>query len=174
VPRPETPEAARLGREVLPLGRGMEGSQLLILNPAGLRAGIGELGEIHVRSHHLARGYLGDEALTAERFLANPFRPEPGDRLYRTGDLGRYLPDGGVELVGRADFQVKLRGFRIELGEIEAALARFPWWWCGRTAPGSAAWRPTWRRPRRSRPRRETCTPSWPAGSRTTWCPPTS
>src|SRR4051794_19575891 len=126
VPRPEAPEWSRLGREVLPLGRGMEDVQLLVLDRASRLAGIGELGEIHVRSRHLARGYLGDEALTAERFLANPSGAEEGDRIYRTGDLGRYLPDGNVEMAGRADFQVKLRGFRIELGEIEAALARFP------------------------------------------------
>jgi amino acid adenylation domain-containing protein len=123
-PRP----AGRLGKEVLLLGRGMEGCQLLVLDRAGRLAGVGELGEIHVRSRQLARGYLGDEELTAERFRPNPFIavPEEGDRVYRTGDLGRYLPDGNVELAGRADFQVKLRGFRIELGEVEAALARFP------------------------------------------------
>jgi amino acid adenylation domain-containing protein len=126
VPRPEDPAAARLGREVLPLGSGMEGVQLLVLNRAGRLAGVGEAGEIHVRSRHLARGYLGDDALTAERFLTNPFTQNPGDRIYRTGDLGRYLPGGGVEFAGRADYQVKLRGFRIELGEVEAALARYP------------------------------------------------
>jgi amino acid adenylation domain-containing protein len=120
-----------LPKEVLPLGRGFEGCQLLVLNRADRLAGIGELGEIHVRSRQLARGYLGDDVLTAERFRLNPFvsAPEPGDRVYRTGDLGRYLPglpDGGVEFAGRADFQVKLRGFRIELGEVEAALSRFP------------------------------------------------
>jgi amino acid adenylation domain-containing protein len=128
VPRPGEPDAARIGKEVLPLGRGMEGCQLLVLNRAGRLAGVGEAGEIHIRSRQLARGYLGDEALTAERFQPNPFvtNPEEGDRVYRTGDLGRYLADGGVELIGRADLQVKLRGFRIELGEVEAALARFP------------------------------------------------
>jgi amino acid adenylation domain-containing protein len=126
VPRPEEPAAARLGREVLPLGSGFAGCQLLVLNRHGRLAGIGEAGEIYVRSRHLARGYLGDEALTAERFLANPFTAGAGDRIYRTGDLGRYLPDGGVEFAGRADHQVKLRGFRIELGEVEAALARYP------------------------------------------------
>jgi amino acid adenylation domain-containing protein len=117
-------ETARLGKEVLPLGRGMEGCQLLVLNRGGRLAGVGESGEIHMRSRHLARGYLGDEELTAKRFLSNP--QDAGDRVYKTGDLGRYLPDGGVEMLGRVDFQVKLRGFRIELGEVEAALARYP------------------------------------------------
>ena len=139
------PREARTGREVLPLGRGMEDAQLLVLNPAGALAGIGELGEIHMRSPHLARGYLDDSALTAEKFLPDTGPPSPGGglggrwergtggevsgggvRLYRTGDLGRYRPDGEVEFAGRADAQVKIRGFRIEPGEIEAALARFP------------------------------------------------
>ncbi|HEX6864858.1 MAG TPA: amino acid adenylation domain-containing protein, partial [Thermoanaerobaculia bacterium] len=129
VPRPESPAWAGIGREVLPLGKGMEDVQLLVLNGTRRLAGVGEAGEIYIRSQHLARGYLGDEALTAERFLTNPFAQPgsgAGDRIYRTGDLGRYLPDGTVEFAGRADFQVKIRGFRIELGEVEAALSRFP------------------------------------------------
>ena len=113
-------------KEILPLGRGMKDVQLLVRNRAGQRAGIGELGEIALRSPHLARGYLGDEAGTAQRFLVNPATGEPGDRLYLTGDLGRYLPDGEVAFAGRADTQVKIRGFRIELGEIESQLGRFP------------------------------------------------
>ena len=72
----------------------------------------------------LARGYLNRAALTAERFIADPFRP--GERLYRSGDLARYLADGTIEWIGRIDDQVKLRGFRIELGEIEAALRACP------------------------------------------------
>ena len=122
-------EAADLsgrGRQVLPLGRGMPDVQLLVLNRAERLAGIGELGEIVMRSPHLAGGYLGDAALTAQRFQLNPFHPEAGDRIYRTGDLGRYLPDGEVAFAGRTDSQVKLRGFRIEPGEIEAALVRLP------------------------------------------------
>ncbi|HWN40735.1 MAG TPA: amino acid adenylation domain-containing protein, partial [Thermoanaerobaculia bacterium] len=125
--RPEEVEAvSEGGKQVLPLGRGMEDVQLLVINRAGGLAGIGELGEIVVRSPHLARGYLGNAELTADRFQLNPFTSQEGDRIYRTGDLGRYLPDGEVLFVGRSDFQVKLRGFRIELGEIEALLARHP------------------------------------------------
>ncbi|HKV06686.1 MAG TPA: amino acid adenylation domain-containing protein [Thermoanaerobaculia bacterium] len=116
------PRGSFPGPEVLPLGRGMEGSQLLVLNAEGALAGVGELGEIHVRSPHLARGYVDEPALTAERFLPD----RDAERIYHTGDLGRYRPDGNVEFVGRADSQVKIRGFRIEPGEIEAALARFP------------------------------------------------
>jgi amino acid adenylation domain-containing protein len=125
----EAGAASERAKQVLPLGRGMQDVQLLVVNPAGHLAGVGELGEIWVRSPHLAQGYLGDEALTADRFRVNPFTPFtgiPGDRIYRTGDLGRYLPDGEVAFAGRADQQVKIRGFRIELGEIEAALGRLP------------------------------------------------
>ncbi len=111
---------------VLPLGRGMKDCQLLVLDRAGRLAGIGEVGEIAIRSPHLARGYLGDEALTRERFLANPFTGRPGDRIYRTGDLGRYLPDGQVAFAGRADGQVQIRGFRVETGEIETVLGAQP------------------------------------------------
>ncbi len=112
--------------ERVPLGRGIEGVQLLVLNPQGRLAGVGELGEIVVRTPYLALGYRGDDALTLERFVANPFTDAERDRVYRTGDLGRYLPDGAVEFVGRRDGQVKVRGFRVELGEIEAALREHP------------------------------------------------
>jgi amino acid adenylation domain-containing protein len=121
----EDGEAAQV-KEVLPLGRGIPDVQLLVLNSAGALSGVGELGEISVRSPHLALGYLGDPQLTAQRFGVNPFTGRRDDRLYRTGDLGRYLPDGTAVFVGRADTQVKIRGFRVELGEIEAVLGRFP------------------------------------------------
>ncbi|WP_420127104.1 non-ribosomal peptide synthase/polyketide synthase [Longimicrobium sp.] len=113
-------------KEIIPLGRGIPGVQLLVCNAAGALAGIGEVGEIWMRSPHLAAGYLNDPALAAERFLVNPWTGQARDRLYRTGDLGRYRPDGEVEPMGRADQQVQVRGFRVELGEVESALASHP------------------------------------------------
>ena len=120
------PDGDAAGRDVVPLGRALPGAQLLVLNRAGALAGVGELGEIHVRSPHLARGYLDDDGLTRERFLVNPFTGRRDDRMYRTGDLGRYRADGVVEFAGRADSQVQVRGFRVELGEVEAALGAHP------------------------------------------------
>ena len=117
----------KLGEKaVLPLGKGIKDVQLLVLNGSRQLCGIGEAGEICFRSPHLAKGYLGDETLTHERFILNPFTNASDDRLYRTGDLGRYLPDGNVEHLGRVDRQVKVRGFRIEPGEIEAVLTQHP------------------------------------------------
>jgi amino acid adenylation domain-containing protein len=115
-----------MARQRIPLGRGIEGAQLLVLNDAEQLAGIGELGEIYVRTPYLARGYLGNNALTQQRFIINPFNDLPGDRLYKTGDKGRYLSDGSLEFIGRSDYQVKIRGFRIELGEIETVLSQNP------------------------------------------------
>jgi amino acid adenylation domain-containing protein len=109
-------------KEAIPLGRGIQDVQLLVLNGAQRLAGVGEMGEIYFRSPHLAKGYLGDEQLTVERFVVNPVTGKAADRLYRTFELGRYLPDGGVEMVGRVDHQVKIRGFRVELGEVETVL----------------------------------------------------
>ncbi len=127
----------RRGTAALPLGRGMEDVQLLVLGPDDALCGIGELGEIAVRSPHVALGYLGDPALTAARFTpvdssAGDGQRDPraagapGERVYRTGDLGRYLPDGDVVFAGRRDRQVKVRGFRVEPAEIEAQITRSP------------------------------------------------
>jgi amino acid adenylation domain-containing protein len=112
--------------KAVPLGRGIKDVQLLVLNRGRQLAGVGELGELYVRSPHLAGGYVKDDARTNELFITNPFTNEPKDRLYRTGELGRYLPDGNVEWAGRNDRRVSIRGFRVELEEVESVLKQHP------------------------------------------------
>lgn len=100
--------------------------QLLILTPDRRSAGISEIGELYIRSPHLAAGYVNDDALTAANFIVNPFTGDKRDRLYRTAELGRYLVNGNVEWVGRGERRASIRGFRVELAEVEAALRRCP------------------------------------------------
>jgi amino acid adenylation domain-containing protein len=111
---------------VVPLGQGIKDVQLLLLNRSRQIAGIGELGELYVRSPHLAKGYIDDEKRTQEMFASNPFANDPKDRIYKTGELGRYLPDGNVEWAGRNDRRVNIRGFRVELEEVELVLKQHP------------------------------------------------
>jgi amino acid adenylation domain-containing protein len=82
----------------------------------------GIVGEIFIGGDGLGKGYINDEALTAEKFIPNPLSQTPGEKLYRTGDFGRVLPDGNVEYLGRGDQQIKIRGLRIDLGDIETAI----------------------------------------------------
>jgi len=104
----------------IPIGRPIANTQVHILDANLALVPPGAAGEICAGGDGLARGYLNDEALTREKFIAHPFRP--GERLYRTGDLGRWRDDGVLEFSGRRDHQVKIRGFRIEPGEIESRL----------------------------------------------------
>lgn len=112
--------------DIIPLGKGIKDVQLLILNNSKQLSGIGEKGEIYLRSPHLAKGYINNDELTQKSFIINPFTKISRDKLYKTGDLGRYMPDGNIEFLGRADNQVKIRGFRVELEEIEAMLRQHP------------------------------------------------
>ncbi|HTQ78688.1 MAG TPA: amino acid adenylation domain-containing protein, partial [Thermoanaerobaculia bacterium] len=113
-----------LARPGSAIGRPLSDLALHLLDGSGRPVPIGVPGEIHVGGAGVARGYLARPALTAERFVPDPFAD--GLRLYRSGDLARWRPDGDLEYLGRIDRQVKVRGFRIELGEIEAALAEHP------------------------------------------------
>jgi acyl-coenzyme A synthetase/AMP-(fatty) acid ligase/acyl carrier protein len=110
----------------VPTGRGAPDVQLLLLTRGARLAGVGELGDLYVRSPHLAAGYVCDEESTKLNFLTNPFTGDPRDRLYRSGEFGRYRPDGNVEWVGRRDRRASIRGFRVEVAEIESALMQHP------------------------------------------------
>ncbi|MBD0675388.1 non-ribosomal peptide synthetase [Streptomyces sp. CBMA156] len=109
-----------------PIGRPLGDLRLHLLDADLNPVPIGVRGQLHVSGPGLARGYLHRPALTAERFLPDPYATTPGARMYRTGDLARYGADGELEFVGRADGQLKIRGHRIEPGEIEAAIGALP------------------------------------------------
>ncbi len=113
-------------RERVPIGRPIDNTQIFLLDKFLQPVPLGLPGEVHIGGIGLARGYFNRHTLTTENFIHNPFSNNSGARLYKTGDLARYLPDGNLEFLGRADQQVKLRGYRIELGEIETFLRQYP------------------------------------------------
>jgi amino acid adenylation domain-containing protein len=106
------------------IGRPIDNTTLYVLDERQQLVPQGTHGELWIGGDGVARGYLGQEELTRERFVRSPF--ETSQRIYRTGDLARVRPDGEFECLGRVDFQVKIRGYRIELGEVEAAILRHP------------------------------------------------
>ncbi|HYG12148.1 MAG TPA: amino acid adenylation domain-containing protein, partial [Pyrinomonadaceae bacterium] len=113
-------------RPAAPIGHPIRHARVYVLDQSLQQVPVGVYGEVCIGGVGVARGYLNQPALTAERFVPIPFGDEPGARLYKTGDLARWLPEGILEYSGRLDHQVKIRGFRVELGEIEAALGQHP------------------------------------------------
>ena len=110
----------------LPLGRPLGNTRAYVLDANLLPVPIGVPGELYIGGGNVARGYLNQPDLTAERFISDPFSAEPGERLYKTGDMVRFISETAIEFLGRKDQQVKIRGYRIEPGEIESALDLHP------------------------------------------------
>jgi amino acid adenylation domain-containing protein len=110
----------------VPIGKPISNTQIYLVDRYSNAVPIGIAGEIHIGGAGLARGYLNQPELTAQRFVSNCLSSEQSLRVYRTGDLGRWRSTGDIEYLGRADTQVKLRGMRIELGEIESVLCSHP------------------------------------------------
>lgn len=104
-------------RATLPIGKPLLNYQVYVLDPQQRLLPFGATGELFIAGAGLARGYLYNPRLTAERFVPNPFGTE-SERMYKTGDLVKWLPDGNLEFVGRSDDQVKIRGMRVELGRL--------------------------------------------------------
>jgi acyl-coenzyme A synthetase/AMP-(fatty) acid ligase/acyl carrier protein len=111
------------GMKTVPIGKPIANTSIFILDEDHHPVAVNGPGEIYIAGKGLARGYLNQPTLTAEKFMKHP---SCDVRIYRTGDIGRWLPDGNIEFIGRKDEQVKIRGYRVELGEIENALLQYP------------------------------------------------
>ncbi len=112
----------RTGVAVVPIGRPMGNTQLYVMDSHDRLCPIGVPGQLHIGGSGLSQGYVGQPALTAEKFIHDRFAGQ--GELYRSGDIVRWLDDGNLQFIGRADAQIKLRGYRVEPGEIEYALRR--------------------------------------------------
>jgi amino acid adenylation domain-containing protein len=109
---------------IQPLGRPLPQTQALVMGPNDQMCGIGEPGEIVIRTPYRSLGYINAPEENRQRFYRNPFGSDDADLLYSTGDRGRYRPDGSIDIMGRLDDQVKIRGVRVEPAEVAAVLAR--------------------------------------------------
>jgi amino acid adenylation domain-containing protein len=116
--------ASEFNMDLPTIGCPISNTQVYVLDQQRQLVPIGVTGEIYIGGAGVARGYLNQPELTAEKFIVSPFSNDPNTRLYRTGDLARWRADGQLEYIGRIDSQVKLRGNRVELGEIEATLTQ--------------------------------------------------
>jgi amino acid adenylation domain-containing protein/non-ribosomal peptide synthase protein (TIGR01720 family) len=115
-------QEARFDSPTIPIGKPIPNTTIYILDRNEKLLPLGATGEICIGGAGLARGYLNQSLLTAEKFITNPFNTN--ERIYKTGDHGKWLPDGNLEFIGRKDDQVKMSGYRIELGEIENVLKK--------------------------------------------------
>jgi amino acid adenylation domain-containing protein len=120
------PAAAEMWPSYVPIGRPIANTQIYVLDQFFNPSPTSVVGDLYLGGVSLARGYVNKAALTAQKFIPNPFSEEPGARLYKTGDLARILTSGEIEFLGRADHQVKIRGFRVETEEVEAAFGQCP------------------------------------------------
>jgi amino acid adenylation domain-containing protein/non-ribosomal peptide synthase protein (TIGR01720 family) len=112
--------------DLIPIGKPVANTSLYILDAADNLVPPGSIGELHIGGMQVARGYLNQPELTAEKFVPDPFSKEPGARMYRTGDMAKWLVDGNIAFMGRRDDQVKIRGNRVEPAEVESVLQQAP------------------------------------------------
>ncbi len=111
----------------IPIGKPIDNTRVYVLDKNNRLAPVGVAGELCIAGRQVAKGYLNNPELTAEKFVADPYADdEEKSMMYKSGDIVRYLPDGNIDFVGRRDFQVKIRGFRIELAEIERCIRSYP------------------------------------------------
>ncbi|TPG68247.1 amino acid adenylation domain-containing protein [Brevibacillus laterosporus] len=122
----ELPRQATKQSENITIGKPIANTQIYILDQHQKLVPIGVQGEIYIAGEGVANGYLNRLELTQEKFVSNPYGATENEKMFKTGDIGKWLPDGNIQFLGRADHLVKIRGYRIELGEIENTLCQHP------------------------------------------------